>query len=393
MNSSKTFTVAYITTGLSTGGAEIMLYRLLSRMNRERFTPAVISLMDSGTFGLHIENLGIPVYTLGLKPGEIPTLSIIWRLIKTVHHLTPDLIQGWMYHANLAACLAGIFYSQNVPVFWEIQHSITGLSCEKRMTQSIIRLGVWLSKSVNRVVFASQNSKAQHEALGYCSKNTCVIPNGFDTSLFQPSVEARLALRSELGLADDSFLIGLICRYHPMKDHANFLNAAALLSKKFPQVRFILAGTNVDCNNQTLVQLIEDLGIVNQTHLLGERSDMPRIIAALDILTVASAYGEAFPLVVGEAMSCGVPCVVTDVGDSAWIVGNTGRVVPARNSEALTNGWKELIELGTEGREVLGRAARTRIIQSFSLDSVMAQYEEVYESVLSQKLNTKPAFP
>ena len=165
-----------------------------------------------------------------------------------------------------------------------------------------------------------------------------------------------------------------------MKDHANFLRAAALLLKEFPDVHFILIGSGVDRENQVLHQLIQDLGLFNRIHLLGERSDMPCLTTALDIATSASAYGEAFPLVVGEAMSCEVPCAVTDVGDSAWIIGNTGRVVPPRDSEALANAWKDLIELGAKGREALGKAARARIIEHFSLDAVVAQYERLYEN-------------
>ncbi len=376
----------YITTGLFTGGAERMLYNLLSRINRLRFEPIVVSLVDRGTFGDRIEALGIPVYTIGMKRG-MPTPAAILRLIRTVRQLKPDLIQGWMYHGNLAAQLARVFFSPKIPVLWSIHYSLDSLASDKKMTQAIIRFSSIISQNTNQIAFVSKNSQLQHEALKYCSENSCVIPNGFDTSLFKPSIEARRTVRAELGLPEDSCLIGLIARYHPMKDHANFLRAAALLLKEFPKVHFILVGSGVERENQVLHQLIQDLGLFNRIHLLGERSDMPRLTAALDIATSASAYGEAFPLVVGEAMSCGVPCVVTDVGDSAWIVGNTGRVVPPRDSEALANAWKDLIELGAEGREALGKAARARIIEHFSLDSVVARYESLYESVLAKKIN------
>jgi glycosyltransferase involved in cell wall biosynthesis len=180
-------------------------------------------------------------------------------------------------------------------------------------------------------------------------------------------------------------LIGLVCRYHPMKDHANFLQAAAHLLQEYPDIHFALVGTGVVKENESLYQTIEQLGISHRTHLLGERSDMPRITAALDIASSASAYGEGWPLIVGEAMSCGVPCTVTDVGDSGLIVGNTGWVVPPKNPEALAKAWQESIELGSQGREKLGKAARTRIIESFSLDAVVSEYEALYESVIAPK--------
>jgi glycosyltransferase involved in cell wall biosynthesis len=374
----------YIITGLSTGGAEIMLYQILSRINRDVYSPSVVSLMDRGTVGDRIEALGIPVHTIGLKQG-IPTPAGIWRLANTVRQINPDLIQGWMYHGNLAAQLASAFFINKKPVIWEIQHSITGLKSEKKLTQFIINLGGLLSSQTAKIIFASKNSKAQHEALSYRVEKNCVIPNGFDTSLFKPSKEARLNLRKELNLPEQTFVIGLICRYHPMKDHNNFLQSAALLLKNHPDVYFVLAGTNVDDNNKILHQLIQDLGIVERVRLLGERSDMPCITAALDIATSASAYGEAFPLVVGEAMSCGVPCVVTDVGDSAWVVSDTGRVVTSRNPQALAEAWQELIVMSSDDRDALGKAARSRIIETFSLEAVVTQFEDLYQSVIAHK--------
>lgn len=372
----------YIITGLFTGGAERMLYNLLSKINRERYNPAVVSLMDRGTWGDRIEALGIPVHTVGMKPGTPPTPDVVWRLIQKVRQIKPNLIQGWMYHGNLAGQFGSSFALSKTPVLWSIHHSIASLNSEKKMTIALIQLSKLFSKFPSRVVFVSQTSKTQHEKLGYCSENSSVIPNGFDTSLFIPSVESRLTVRSELGLPENILLIGLIARYHPMKDHDNFLRSAALLLKDHPNVHFILVGTRVERENQVLFQLIQELGLASQVHLLGERNDIPRITAALDIASSASAYGEAFPLSVGEAMSCGIPCVVTDVGDSGWIVNNTGRVVPSHNPEALANAWKELIELDAKGREVLGKAARKRIIECFALESVVAQYEKLYEDAL-----------
>lgn len=374
--------ILFLTTGLTTGGAEMMLYQLLSRINRERFKPVVVSLMDRGTLGDSIEALRIPVHTIGMKPGK-PTLGDIWRFIHTVRQSSPDLIQGWMYHGNLAAQLASFFSFPKIPVFWDIQCS--SLPFEKITTEWVIKLGAAVSKFPSQIIFVSLLSKVQHESLGFYSENSCVIPNGIDTSRFIPSLEAKLTIRRELGLPETSFLIGLICRYHPMKDHANFFQAAALIIKDYPDIQFILAGTGVEQNNHTLYQLIQELELVNHIHLLGERKDMPCLTAALDIACSASAYGEGCPLIVEEAMSCGVPCVVTDVGDSGWIVGDTGRVVPPKDSQALANAWKELIALDSQDREILGKAARSRISECFSLDFVVAQYETLYTNVLSKK--------
>jgi glycosyltransferase involved in cell wall biosynthesis len=343
--------------------------------------------MDRGTLADRIEALGIPVYTIGMKPGAVPTPNVIWKLINIIREIKPDLIQGWMYHGNIAAQLAKVFCGLEIPVFWSIHYSVYSLDSEKKMTQALIKLGAPISKFAKQVLYVSKISKTQHEALGYEAGNGYVIPNGIDTSLFTPSLESRLSVRQELGLQSRYFLIGSICRYHPMKDHANFIKAAALLLKNYPDTHFMMAGSQVDAANKTLHQLIDELGIAHRIHLLGERSDMPRLMAALDIMASASAYGEAFPLVLGEAMSCGVPCTVTDVGDSGWIVGNTGWVVPPKNPEALAVSWQESIELGADGREALGKAARARIIESFSLDSVVAEYERFWD--LNKKKSLK----
>ncbi|MDZ8050453.1 MAG: glycosyltransferase family 4 protein [Aulosira sp. ZfuVER01] len=372
--------IVYVTTNLSTGGAQMMLYRLLSRIDRNRFSVAVISLMDCGTVGELVAALNIPIYTLNIKAGMLATPAVVLRLISTINTLKPDLIQGWMYHGNLAAQIASIFYSKKIPVFWNIQHSVYSLAYEKSMTANVIKLGAALSKFSSKIIYVSRIGRSQHEGLGYCVDKGYVIPNAADTSLFMPSVEARLAVRQELGLTDNAFLIGLICRYHPMKDHANFLQAAAILLKDYPDVHFVLVGTDVEQTNQELSELIQKLGIANRIHLLGERKDIAQLTAALDIAASASAYGEAFPLIVAEAMAAGVPCTVTDVGDSGWVIDKTGRVVPPKNPQALADAWKELITLGVEGRAILGKAARERAIEYCALDSITAKYEALYET-------------
>ncbi|MBD2538444.1 glycosyltransferase [Coleofasciculus sp. FACHB-SPT36] len=377
----------FIITGLSIGGAEMMLYNLLSRINQEQFDPVVISLGKRGSLNTCIESLNIPVYTIDMKP-EIPTLTSIWRLVSIVRELNPNLIQGWMYHGNLAAQLAGIIAPQPVPVLWNIRHSLHSLDSEKAGTAAIIKLLAKLSSYPAQILYNSKTSTIHHEELGYKAEKTRIIPNGFDTDLFTPSLQARNSLRTELGIADNIFLIGLMGRYHAVKDHATFLKATATLLETYSDIHFVLAGREISRDNKALQDIIETWGLTERIHLLGERSDMPQITAALDIAS-SSSYSEAFPNVIGEAMSCGVPCVVTDVGDSAWIVGDTGRVVPARDPQALAHAWKELIDLGSMDRETLGHLARTRIIEHFSLDSVVTQYEELYEIVLTGQLNRR----
>ncbi len=357
----------------------MMLYKLLNRMDKERFNPVVISLSNKDTMGEQIESLGIQVLSVGMKPG-LPTFNGICRLFRYIYKLKPDILQGWMYHGNLAAQFAGFFAVRGVPVLWNIRHSIHSLKYEKKGTAFVIKVGSYLSRFPKNIIYNAKTSAEQHEALGYCADKRIIIPNGFDTNEFSPSVEARNFVRLELKIVTDAILIGLIGRYHPMKDHANFLHATSMLIKSHSEVHFILAGRQVDFANEHLRQMINGLNISENVHLLGERRDIPRLMAALDIV-VSSSRGEGFPNVIGEAMACGVPCVVTDVGDSAYLVNNTGIVVAPGDAAALSAALEDMISKTHEERLKLGKAARCRVVENFSLAHVVSEYECLYKEL------------
>lgn len=235
-----------------------------------------------------------------------------------------------------------------------------------------------------RIVCCSEASQQVHAALGYASQKMIVIPNGFDLSAFKPDLIARQSIRAELQIPADAPLIGLVGRFDPQKDHRNFVRAAALLHRSQPDVHFLLCGDDVTWENTELRGWIEQEGISKQCALLGRRDDMSRVTAALDIATSSSSYGEGFPNVIGEAMACGVPCVVTDMGDCALIVGQTGRVVPAQNEKEFANALGELVKLGVAGRSQLGTAARHRIIEYFNLPDIVARYENLYYEIAEE---------
>jgi glycosyltransferase involved in cell wall biosynthesis len=366
--------LAHVITGLGTGGAETMLYRLIPRLDRTRFEQTVISLSGTGAFGEKVADLGVPVKALGLQPSR-PDPTKIVQLVHHVRRLAPDIVQTWMYHADLLGGLAGRLAGSRV---------IWGVYCEPAVVTGAVRRLILkscatLSRSVPaRVVFCSERSRRAHEALGYDPTKSVFIPNGFELDTFHPDPEARAALRRELGLSEDAVLIGMAGRFNPAKDHPNFFAAAGRLSARRKDARFVLWGVGISPANGDLTKLIAQAGVGDRVHLLSERDDVPRLTAALDIATSAS-YTEAFALVVGEAMSCGVPCVVTDVGDSALIVGDTGRVVPPRDPEALATAWAELLEVGAAGRARLGAAARRWVEEKFSVERVGCLYAELYE--------------
>jgi glycosyltransferase involved in cell wall biosynthesis len=316
-----------------------------------------------------------------MKPGGYNPL-ILFKLNQMLQEIQPDIIQGWMYHANLAAQLAN-FFNRKVPVFWSIHHSVDSLKAEKFALAATIKLTALLSSQAEKVIFSAEKGQKQHLKLGYDPHNAIAIGDNFDLAKYKPVSDPQFNLRSSLDLAKDTILIGSVARYHPMKDHANLIDGAGILIANNPQVHFVLVGPNVDEQNPALSSQIARLGIAKQVHLLGERQDIPDLMTSFDIFTTSSAYGESFPNVLGEAMSCQIPCVATDVGDSQAIIDDTGFVVPVRNPQALADAWHKLIILGQEGRQHLGIQARQRIEINFNLDganSFVKKYEAIYEA-------------
>ena len=376
----KQMRVLHIISGLGSGGAEWMLYRLLRASDGERCLPYVVSLTGTEPMGRRIRDLGVQVDALGLSP-ERPNPFGLFRLASHIRRLRPDVIQTWMYHADLAGGVAARF-AGSIPVVWGIHHTTFSSSDAKPRTLRVVRLCALLSKSLpSRIVCCSEATMRTHIDLGYDSRKMQVIPNGFDLELFKPDTSARHSVRRELGLPDDVLLIGMVARYHPQKDHKNFIVAASLIAHALPTSHFVLCGSGVEPNNKPLMDLIVSSGIRNRTHLLGARNDTPRLYAALDLYVSPASHGEAFPLVVGEAMACGVPCVVTDVGDSGIIVDDTGVLVPPRNPSALASGWRQLLTMDTKERRELGQRARKRIQDNYEIHDVERRFSKVYSEL------------
>ena len=372
--------ILWIITGLEYGGAEMMLYKLLSRMDKTRFKSEVISMIDLGPFSGKIQELGVPLRSLGMRRG-IPNPVNLLRLAKWIRQANPDVVQTWMYHADLMGGLAAKLVG-NIPVAWGIRHSNLSNHGSRRLTIYTMRMCAQVSRWLpKQIVCCSEASRSVHEMVGYSSKKMIVIPNGFDLSAFKVDPVARQSVRDELQIRPDAILIGLAGRFDPQKDHHSFVCAASLIHRSRPDVHFLLCGDDVTWENDQLRGWIEKAGIKKQCSLLGRRNDMSRLIAALDIAASSSSFGEGFPNVIGEAMACAVPCVVTDVGDCALIVGETGRVVPPRNVNALSAALLELIELGLDGRKKLGLAARNRVRQHYDLPNIVVQYESLYEEL------------
>ena len=354
-----------------------MLHKLLSAIDRERFASSVVSLTDVGPIGDKIRALGIPVEALRMRHGIADPTAIV-RLARRLRVMRAQVVQTWMHHADLLGSL-GARLGGDPPVAWGLRLTEIHPDALKRTTAFSLRLLARMSaRWPEKIVCCSEATRVTHTRLGYATRNMIVIPNGFDLSEFRPDADARLQIRDELGIGA-GLLVGVVGRFDPHKDLRSFVSMAGSIASTRDDVRFLGCGAGISEENEVLMGWINDAGLEDRFHLLGPRRDMPRVMAALDVF-VSSSVSEGFPNVVGEAMAAEVPCVVTDVGDSALIVGDSGRVVPSEDHKALARECLDLLDDdGLRGR--LGVAARQRIAERFSLPEITKRYENLYEEM------------
>ncbi len=371
---SQVIKVVHVITGLSLGGAETMLYNLLRHTDRERFRPEVVSLTPGGELLPRIEDLGVPVTDLALKPGVANPLAL-FTLYRHLRRVRPLLLQTWLYHADLVGTLVAPF--SGVPgLCWNVRCSDMGETYYRGTTGLVVKALAALSRRPDAIVVNSRAGQREHDGFGYRPRRWEVIPNGVDLERFQPSARDRGEVRSELGIGAEAIVIGLVARLDPVKGHDVFLGAARIADESRDDVHFVLVGEGCERGNPVLEPLAAGL-TAERLHLLGRRDDVARLTAAFDI-ACCSSYSEGFPNVLIEAMACGVPCAVTDVGDCAEIVADTGRVVAPGDARAFARSLTSLIEEGPDGRSALGRAARLRAIEQYGAGAVTARYENLY---------------
>lgn len=377
--------ITFIITNLATGGAETMLLKLLQHIDRSRFQPTVISLVGMGEVGPCIAALGIPVHALGMRRGGFPNPFLVFKLVGLLRKQQPDIVHTWMYHADLLGGIAARL-SGCENVIWCIRNSNLDPNMTSYSTLHVVNVCAYLSSVIPRkIISCSRRAKEVHLEKGYAKNKLHIIPNGFDLRRYKPDPASKVTLCSELNLNLNVLLVGLVARYDPQKNHLGFVAAAGLVAAKIPHVHFVLAGKEIDENNVALTNAIIKSGLADRFHLLGRREDVPSLMAAFDVLASSSSFGEAFPNVLGESMACKVPCVVTDVGDSAEIVGDTGLVVPSGDMVGLANGLVEILRLSPAKRAALGERARARVAENYEIGHVVRLYEAFYEQKLYEK--------
>ena len=374
-------TVLHLINGLDTGGAERMLVKLVTRSNGPSFRHIVVSMTGAGTWGSTLQEHRVELHTLEM-PRSRPSARGLLRLVALIARDNPDIVQTWLYHADLMGLVAGKLARAD-RVVWNIRCSNVDLRDYRRATRWIVAASARLSRFASAIVVNSIRGKEVHLSLGYSPPRWQLIPNGFDADQPPPDREQQAALRAELGLVPRQPTLGLFARFDPMKDHQTFLQAAIVIAQEIPTARFLLAGRGVEPSNGQLTAAIAEARLGPHVRLLGERRDIPLLLSIIDVACLSSRYGEGFPNILGEAMVCGVPCVATDVGDSRAIVADAGRIVAPGNPLGFAAACLEILRLTEVERERLSELARQRMKQHYSLDAVVAQYEGFYRALVA----------
>ena len=361
--------VVFLARSLDFGGAERQLVLLASRLHALGYRVQVAVFYGGGGLESDLGQAGVPIHHF-TKKGRWDILSFIMDLIRFVRTQRPAVLHGYLTVPNSLSLLLRPF-CPGMKVVMGVRASNLDLRRYDHLSRLSFRLECLLSRWADLVIANSRSGRDYHISQGFPASRIQVVANGIDIERFRPDAEARRALRTEWQVPDAEILIGLIGRIDPMKDHPTFLRAAALLAERHADVRFVCMGNGDPAYKQHLMSLADQSGLASRVLWQEACSDVGPVYAALDILTSASGFGEGFSNVIGEAMAAAVPCVVTDVGDSAWIVGDCGRIVPPGDAAAMAAAWEALIALPDTDRQALGQHARRRIKDHFSVEALV----------------------
>ena len=376
--------VVHCITGLRGDGAQRMVLRLTEGLQRRGIDNVIVSLSPREPLADAFEARGMTVHSLGMCPSVTGTLNLAY-LPKLLDDLSPDLLQGWMYHANLMLTLVSPLSRRKVPVLWNIRRGTDDIRERKFSTRAVIRANSWLSSRAEHVVYCTHESRRQHQAIGFSRHNGFVIGNGFDVGKFSRSADMRRTTREKYGVADTDILIGNIGRDDSAKGRPYLIEAFAGVLKQVPNARLLLVGRGMSKENPELLRLLASAGVTSRVTLVGEYSPISDLYSAIDILC-SSSVTEGFPNVIGEAMSCEVPCVASDVGNVRELLDGVGVIVPPRSAKSLADA---LIGVSGEGRKAWrerGVRSRHRISDEYSMQSVVDAYASLYRDVVGRTL-------
>ncbi|TCS63673.1 glycosyltransferase involved in cell wall biosynthesis [Varunaivibrio sulfuroxidans] len=335
-------------------------------------------MMGRGFFGPAIERGGVRLYTLDMRRG-MPSPASVYRLIKILRMERPDILQTWLYHADLLGFVFGKILGIK-KIIWNVRCSNIAFKNYTFLTRIVVWLLRILSRFSSAVIVNSEAGYAHHVAFGYKPPKWKIIPNGFDLDRFQPNESLRLRFRALIGVSEDEMLAGMVARLDPQKDHACLLDALSLLAKEGLRLKTVFVGRGCEPDGALSLE-VKRRELQDVAFLMGEMKNVAELLPGLDFLILSSAYGEGFPNVVGEAMATGLPVVATDVGDTAKIIGTTGRVVPPRNPPELAAALKFMITLDKDTFKGLGVAARANISRTSDIKTIVSEFNALYRKL------------
>lgn len=355
-----------------------MLYNFLKQSYTDSFSPIVLSLID-GDVRHKLEKLGVRVIVSGTSSSILNILHFFVNFYKVVKNCRPKLIHSWMYHANILSFIAKKMFCSKLPIIWSIHNSLYSFKNDKLFTNLVNYSCMFLSTKVNKIHFVSATSLRQHINFGYSSDNAVVIPNGFDTKKFTPVVSNPINFRQNYQYSQSHFIVGMVARYDSVKNHLGLIEAASIISRKYPNIYFVIVGKGV-VKAQSLIVAIKEHGIKN-IQLCCEIRRIEAFYPEINVLCSPS-FSEAFPMSIGEAMACGVPCVGTNVGDTKILIGDAGVVIDNYDGASIANGIEALYMAGRKAREGMGKLARNRIQENYSISSVSKRYIDLYCTII-----------
>lgn len=369
--------VLHIITGLGRGGAELTLLKLVENCNRLDF--AVISLKPvDGSISQLFEESRIPLVQMNFSRGL--RVSEFLRLMSLIKYLKPPIVQTWMYHADLIGGIAARIVGVET-VIWSIRGMFPIAGHEKLRTLLVARLLAILSRFIpTEIVACGERARESHIAAGYRKDRFSVIPNGFKSTFWYRDREEGLAAREEFGIQLDKLVVGMIGRYHPKKNHRNFIEAVGLLKSEGFDFIVVFAGAGLIESNGILASQLDKNKLSHEIRLLGERNDVRRILNALDVLVLPSESGEGFPNILAEAMLTEKLCIAADSGDASSILGESGILLRDTSAREIRNSLISVLQMETSAREQLGTEGRTSILSRFSLDRMIQSYSDLYRN-------------
>lgn len=368
--------IVHVITGLNNGGAEGVLYRLVTHDKDNEHI--VVSMMDGGKYGPLLKNAGIKVYCLNMESGKALPQAVL-KLLRLLRKINPDIVQTWMYHADLIGGLVAKLLRVK-KIFWNIRQSNFDSKYTKASTIKVAKINAKLSSFIpNKIICCAEDAVSIHKDIGYDKEKMTVIANGYDLNKFKTDIESCKTIRDELQIGSNP-VIGMVGRYDPQKNHKGLIEALKLVKDKGYTFDLILVGKDLNESNQALIKQIKKSNLYDSTYLLDQRSDIADIMNALDIHILSSAYGEGFPNVVAEAMACGTPCIATNVGDSKKIIGSFGVVVLPNQVGELADAVVSLLECMKDDTKwsMLKRDGTNHINKNFSIDEMVLNYKNVW---------------